>query len=146
MELKKFERTEAFRKLKYQRCWYLIRPCDSTYLGISARWIKAGISRTNLTKRLRAYQTYWPSGVEVIAVAGITQPEDSPMEMISVVEKYVLGKVKRVKPGVESLSWDQVDAAIKAVRSHPRVFFVWECDKEDRWEPVSQTTNNCTYV
>jgi len=46
-----------------------------------------------------------------------------------VVERAVLARVKRVRPGVESLWLNQVDAAISAVRHHPLVFFVWEADR-----------------
>lgn len=147
MEFSRFQRTEAYRKLNFHRCWYLIRPRDSAELGISARWIKAGISRTSLFHRLRAYKTYWPSGIEVIAVAGIRQPEEGHAaedEAIAKVEKFVLRKVKRIRAGVESLRWDQADEAIKAVRSHPLVFYVWESSKEARWTPANQSTDNST--
>jgi len=127
-----FMKTAAFRRLRYQRSWYLVRPVDSKELGIQALFVKQGISRTDLGRRLRSYRTYWPSGVQVIAAAAIRQPEEgegADSEAISVVEKAVLAQVKRVRPGVETLWLNQVDAAISAVRHHPLVFYVWEADR-----------------
>ena len=127
-----FMKTAAFRRLRYQRSWYLVRPVDSEALGIQALFVKQGISRTDLGRRLRSYRTYWPSGVQVIAAAAIRQPEQgegADAEAISVVERAVLARVKRVRPGVESLWLNQVDAAISAVRHHPLVFYVWEADR-----------------
>ena len=127
--LTEFIKTAAFKRIRYQRAWYLVRPVDSAELGIQARFVKQGISRTDLGRRLRSYRTYWPSGVQVLAAAAIRQPEEgegADAEAISVVEKAVLAQVKRIRPNVETLWQDQVDAAISAVRRHPLVFFVWE--------------------
>jgi hypothetical protein len=132
--LTEFMKTEAFRRLRYQRSWYLVRPVDSEELGMRARFVKQGISRTDLGRRLRSYRTYWASGVEILAAAAVRQPEEGEgcdAEAISVVERAVLDRVKRVRPNIETLWADQADAAIDAVRRHPLTFFVWEaCGKK----------------
>jgi hypothetical protein len=126
MNLDAFRETAAFRRFKYQRCVYLIRPKhDDALFGKSAcLWLKVGIARTNLWNRLRSYRTYWP-GVEILAVATVRQPDDFEGEAIAVVERHVLSRTRRLRPGVESLRHDQAAAVIAAMRSHRFTNEVW---------------------
>lgn len=137
MDLDKFRATATFRRFKYQRCVYLIRPRrDDTLFGSSARlWLKVGIARTNLWNRLRSYRTYWASGVQVLAVATVRQPDDFEGEAITTVEKHVLSRVRRVRPGCESLRWDQAESAIAAIRQHHFTHEVWTPDASHIAEP-----------
>lgn len=127
MNIDDFRATETCRRFKYQRCCYLIRPRrDDTLFGSSARlWLKAGVARTNLWNRLRSYKCYWPAGVDILAVATVRQPDDFEGEAITVVEKHVLSKVRRLRPGIESLRHDQAAAAIAAMREHRFTGEVW---------------------
>lgn len=133
MNIDSFRTTPAFRRFKYQRCCYLIRPRrDDALFGSSAQlWLKAGVARTNLWNRLRSYKCYWPAGVDILAVATVRQPDDFEGEAITVVEKHVLSKVRRLRPGCESLRPDQAAAAIAAMREHRFTGEVWVAQMYD---------------
>ena len=141
MDLDKFRHTSVFRRFKYQRCVYLIRPKhDDALFGNSAcRWLKVGIARTNLWNRLRSYRTYWPSGVQVLACATVGQPGSFEGEAIAVVERHVLFRARRLRPGVESLRHDQATAVISAMRSHKFTIEVWTADTDNTSDTDTDT-------
>ena len=124
MDLEAFKRTPTFKRLQFQRTWYLVKPRDNAQLGISAKWCKQGISRCNLLNRLRCYRTYWPSGIIVLACAAVTQPRNSTIEMLTHVEKKVLAAVTRLNKNTESLPLDQAMTAIDVINKNEHTFSV----------------------
>jgi hypothetical protein len=91
----------------------------------SPLWCKVGLSRTNLYNRLKVYSSYWPTGIQILALATIEQPETMVSEAVMEVERYVLSKVHRIRERIESLYSDQTSNVIKALKSHPLVSRIW---------------------
>ncbi len=124
INLLRFKTSAEFNKIRFSRCVYLIRPVADKRFGIEPTWIKVGISRTRLGCRLRAYQTYWPSGLDVLAVATVVQGPESPVEAISAVEKAILRQVRRFGNS-ESCHADQAETVMNILRNDPRVYSIY---------------------
>lgn len=120
----RFAASAEFKKIQFCRCLYMIRPVSDERFGIAPKWIKVGISRTRLRCRLRAYLTYWPSGVDVMAVATVPQGPETEEESIAAVEKSVLAKLTRFG-NTESCHADQADLVLEALRNDRRVYSIF---------------------
>ena len=134
MDYADFKKTKFYEEARFQRCLYLIRPkMDQRFFKAdSPMWLKAGVSRTNLYNRFKVYSSYWPMGIEILALATVEQPETMIDEAIIEVERYVLSKVLRIRPKIESLWPDQSSAVIDALKEHPLVLRLWVHNDEHK--------------
>ena len=99
MDYDDFIKTSEFRRLRYQRCLYVIsmKPCDT--LGVNAKWHKIGIASCDIRNRIRQYNTYWPSGILIWIVASCQQEIDSDVCDIRKLEKYIIEKSTSISLG-----------------------------------------------
>jgi len=130
MDLETFKRTDACRRMNYGRCIYVIRPTSNKEMGIDAKWIKIGQSKTCLQNRLRQYNTALPYGIDVLAVATVRQPMDCDELLVSKVEKSICDDVIMSKQRIRKTEsfrrrpW-MMQWILSCLLCHPDVQQVW---------------------
>jgi hypothetical protein len=100
MDYDDFIKTSEFRRLRYQRCLYVISMKPSEELGVHPKWHKMGIASCDLRNRIRQYNTYWPSGILVWVVASCEQEVDSDVCDIRKLEQFIIKKSTSISGNV----------------------------------------------
>ena len=119
MELGLFKQTTTCGRFNFQKCIYLIssKPCDRIGLA-NPLWMKLGMSSgSSLKNRFRTYQTYWPAGVHIHAVATVKQCIHSDRDTLRDVEPFIVNYASlnytRVRPRCESFIGLDVDRIVR---------------------------------
>ena len=141
MDYNEFIQTSHFKKMRYQRCLYIISMKPSDELDVRPNWHKIGIASCDLRNRIRQYNTYWPSGILIWTVASCEQEVDSEICDIRKLEQFIIEKSTSISPGsrikktesFKNLTIKHLYIISKILKVYPNVIDIFTCDKIQKY-------------